>query len=290
MGPFAGYQVNRAPMIGVIAKHRAAVGNIENDDIVPTDLLTACRKAWDDALNLGEVHGFRNAQATVLAPTGTISFMMDCDTTGVEPDFSLVKSKKLVGGGEITIVNKTVQAGLEKLGYAPREVRGGRRVRRRAQQRRRRAVREGRALPGVRLRRRRPGDPLPRSREDDGRDAAVHLRRDLEDGEPAGGGDGRGRDEPLHRRVEARREGDRDLPRQLQGRAAALELRHRGARRLPPVPVHERKRLPDDRNEIGRKFRVGDYEGYIHVGVYDDGSPGDIFVDIAKDGTTLARA
>src|ERR1700682_4050165 len=108
MGAFAGYRVNRAPMIGVIAKHRAAVGNIENSDVVPSDLLTACRKAWDDALNLGEVHGFRNAQATVLAPTGPISFMMDCDTTGVEPDFSLVKSKKLVGGGDITIVNKTV--------------------------------------------------------------------------------------------------------------------------------------------------------------------------------------
>src|SRR5207244_3866164 len=82
----------------------------------------AARKAWDDALDLGEVHGFRNAQATVLAPTGTISFMMDCDTTGVEPDFSLVKSKKLVGGGEITIVNKTVPMALEKLGYAPSEV------------------------------------------------------------------------------------------------------------------------------------------------------------------------
>src|SRR5213080_1262607 len=122
MGPFDGYQVNRAPMIGVIAKHRAAVGNIENSDIVPSDLLAACSKAWDDALNLGEVHGFRNAQATVLAPTGTISFMMDCDTTGVEPDFSLVKSKKLVGGGEITIVNKTVPMALERLGYAPREV------------------------------------------------------------------------------------------------------------------------------------------------------------------------
>src|SRR6266851_5753828 len=122
MGAFAGHQVNGAPMIGVIAKHRAAVGNIENSDVVPSDLLTACRKAWDDALNLGEVHGFRNAQATVLAPTGTISFMMDCDTTGVEPDFALVKSKKLVGGGEITIVNKTVPMALEKLGYAPSEV------------------------------------------------------------------------------------------------------------------------------------------------------------------------
>src|SRR5499427_582353 len=122
MGPFAGYRPNAAAMIGVIAKHRAAVGNIAASETVPSDLLGAARKAWDEALDLGEVHGYRNAQATVLAPTGTISFMMDCDTTGVEPDFSLVKSKKLVGGGEITIVNKTVPLGLEKLGYAPSEV------------------------------------------------------------------------------------------------------------------------------------------------------------------------
>src|SRR5215212_4777812 len=122
MGPFAGYRKNAAAMLGVMAKHRAAVGNIETSETVPSDLLSACRKAWDDTLNLGEVHGYRNAQSTVLAPTGTISFMMDCDTTGVEPDFSLVKSKKLVGGGEITIVNRTVPLGLEKLGYAPSEV------------------------------------------------------------------------------------------------------------------------------------------------------------------------
>src|SRR5438874_9686146 len=122
MGPFAGYQRNAAAMIGVIAKHRAAVGNIETSETVPADLLSACRQAWDDALDLGEVAGYRNAQATVLAPTGTISFMMDCDTTGVEPDFSLVKSKKLVGGGEITIVNKSVPMALDKLGYAPAEV------------------------------------------------------------------------------------------------------------------------------------------------------------------------
>src|SRR6478672_122342 len=122
MGAFAGHQPNAAAMLGVMQQHRAAVGNIQDSDVVPADLLAACRKAWDDALNMGELHGFRNAQATVLAPTGTISFMMDCDTTGVEPDFSLVKSKKLVGGGEITIVNKTVAGGLEKLGYAPNEV------------------------------------------------------------------------------------------------------------------------------------------------------------------------
>src|SRR5919201_334887 len=122
MGPFAGYQPNAAAMIGVMAQPRAAVGNIQDAEVIPADLLTACRQAWDDVLNLGEVHGYRNAQATVLAPTGTISFMMDCDTTGVEPDFSLVKSKKLVGGGEITIVNKSVPMALDKLGYAPAEV------------------------------------------------------------------------------------------------------------------------------------------------------------------------
>ncbi|MBW3592686.1 MAG: vitamin B12-dependent ribonucleotide reductase, partial [Actinobacteria bacterium] len=122
MGPFAGYQPNAAAMVGVIAKHRAAVGNIETSQSITGDLLAAARRSWDDALNIGEVSGYRNAQATVLAPTGTISFMMDCDTTGVEPDFSLVKSKKLVGGGEITIVNKTVGMALDKLGYAPTEV------------------------------------------------------------------------------------------------------------------------------------------------------------------------
>src|SRR5690242_18429230 len=122
MGPHVGYRPNTAAMLGVIAKHRAAVGNIQHAESVPDDLLAAARQSWDDALNLGEVHGFRNAQATVLAPTGTISFMMDCDTTGVEPDFSLVKSKRLVGGGEITIVNKTVPMALEKLGYTPSEI------------------------------------------------------------------------------------------------------------------------------------------------------------------------
>ena len=127
-------------------------GQHRDAETVPADLLGAARKSWDDALDLGEVNGYRNAQATVLAPTGTISFMMDCDTTGVEPDFSLVKSKKLVGGGEITIVNKTVAGGLEKLGYAPSEVDEVDRLRRRAQHGRRSAVREERALPRVRLR------------------------------------------------------------------------------------------------------------------------------------------
>src|SRR5688500_7489603 len=123
MGPFYGYQPNAAAMIGVIAKHRAAVGNIEDTHSVPADLLTACRQAWDDALDAGEVNGYHNSQATVLAPTGTISFMMDCDTTGVEPDIALVKYKKLVGGGVMKIGNGTVPMALSKL--RSEERRGG---------------------------------------------------------------------------------------------------------------------------------------------------------------------
>jgi ribonucleoside-diphosphate reductase alpha chain len=242
------------------------------------------------------VHGFRNAQATVLAPTGTISFMMDCDTTGVEPDFSLVKSKKLVGGGEITIVNKTVPMALSELGYAPREVEEivayideraaswG-------------SAPQDRALPGVRLRDRRARDPLHGSREDDGRGAAVHLGRDLEDGQPARADVGRRGLAAADRVVAARRQGDRDLPRQLQGRAAALRVEgHLGGGRIAQIHAlggvvaspEAAAGLPDDRTEVGRKFKVGEYEGYIHVGLFEDGTPGDIFVDIAKEGTTLA--
>jgi ribonucleoside-diphosphate reductase alpha chain len=286
MGPFAGYQVNRAPMIGVIAKHRAAVGNIENDDIVPTDLLAACRKSWDDALNLGEVHGFRNAQATVLAPTGTISFMMDCDTTGVEPDFSLVKSKKLVGGGEITIVNKTVQAGLEKLGYAPSEVQE--------------------VVAYVDERNSVVGAPYVKADHYPVFDCAVGDRAIHYSGhvkmmgatQPFISGaisktvnlpEEASVEDVMNLYVDAWKLGVKAIAiyRDNCKVAQPLSSSGSGAKALPPVPVHDRRRLPDDRNEIGRKFRVGDYEGYIHVGVYDDGSPGDIFVDIAKDGTTL---
>jgi ribonucleoside-diphosphate reductase alpha chain len=286
MGPFAGYQVNRAPMIGVIAKHRAAVGNIENDEVVPSDLLAACRKAWDDALNLGEVHGYRNAQATVLAPTGTISFMMDCDTTGVEPDFSLVKSKKLVGGGEITIVNKTVSGGLEKLGYAPREVEE--------------------IVAFVDERNTVVGAPYVKAEHFPVFDCAVgdraihylgHVKM-MGATQPFISGaisktvnlpEEASVDDVMNLYIDAWKLGVKAIAIYRDNCKVAQPLSSSGAaaKALPPVPVHDRRRLPDDRNEIGRKFRVGDYEGYIHVGVYDDGSPGDIFVDIAKDGTTL---
>jgi ribonucleoside-diphosphate reductase alpha chain len=120
-GPFAGYPENREPFIRVMRKHRSALKDVEQTH-VPRALYRAAASAWDDAVELGEQYGYRNAQATVLAPTGTIGFMMDCDTTGVEPDIALVKYKKLVGGGLMKIVNQTVPMALAKLGYEDDQV------------------------------------------------------------------------------------------------------------------------------------------------------------------------
>jgi len=287
MGAHAGYQENRAPMIGVIAKHRAAVGNIQDQNVVPAEMLASARKAWDDALNLGEVHGYRNAQATVLAPTGTISFMMDCDTTGVEPDFSLVKSKRLVGGGEITIVNKTVAAGLEKLGYAPREV--------------------DEIVAYVDERNTVVGAPYVKSEHFPVFDCAVgdraihylgHVKM-MGAVQPFISGaisktvnlpETATVEDVMSLYVDAWKLGVKAIAIYRDNCKVAQPLSSSGkdAVATPPVLVRERKRLPLDRTEVGRKFQVGDHEGYIHVGLYDDGSPGDIFVDIAKDGTTMA--
>ncbi len=291
MGAFAGYRPNAAAMLGVISKHRAAVGNIADAETVPADLLGAARKAWDDALDLGEVNGYRNAQATVLAPTGTISFMMDCDTTGVEPDFSLVKSKKLVGGGEITIVNKTVAGGLEKLGYAPNEV--------------------DEIVAFVDERNTVVGAPYVKGEHYPVFDCAVGERAIHYRGhvkmmgaiQPFISGaisktvnlpETASIDDVAQLYVESWKLGVKAVAIYRDNCKVAQPLSGKGDKGaqqpLAPaglVAAPRRRRLPDDRVEVGRKFRVGEYEGYIHVGVFDDGSPGDIFVDIAKDGTTL---
>src|SRR6187431_3184196 len=292
MGPFAGYQPNAAAMIGVIAKHRAAVGNIQHSTSVPDDLLAAARRAWDDALELGEVSGFRNAQATVLAPTGTISFMMDCDTTGVEPDFSLVKSKRLVGGGEITIVNKTVPMALDKLGYTPNET--------------------SEIVAFIDERNTIVGAPYVKAEHYPVFDCAIGERaihylghvKMMGATQPFISGaisktvnlpETVSVDEVSQLLIDAWKLGVKAIAIYRDNCKVAQPLSGRkdgeaGAQleAAPPVALTQRRRLPDDREEVGRKFRVGDYEGYIHVGLYEDGSPGDIFVDIAKDGTTLA--
>ncbi|HSF62569.1 MAG TPA: vitamin B12-dependent ribonucleotide reductase [Gaiellaceae bacterium] len=293
MGPFAGYQPNAAAMTGVIAKHRAAVGNIDHSSSVPDDLLVAARRAWDDALELGEVAGWRNSQATVLAPTGTISFMMDCDTTGVEPDFSLVKSKKLVGGGEITIVNKTVPMALEKLGYAPSEVEE--------------------IVAFVDERNTVVGAPSVKTEHYPVFDCAIGDRAIQYMGhvkmmgavQPFISGalsktvnlpEETTVDEISQLFIESWQLGVKAIAIYRDNCKVAQPLSKKGdagATTLAPVsaviPGHpQRRRLPDDRVEVGRKFKVGEYEGYIHVGLFEDGTPGDIFVDIAKEGTTLA--
>ena len=293
MGPFAGYQRNAAAMIGVVAKHRAAVGNIENTGTVPADLLGACRTAWDEALDLGEVAGYRNAQGTVLAPTGTISFMMDCDTTGVEPDFSLVKSKKLVGGGEITIVNKTVPLGLEKLGYAPSEV--------------------DEIVAYVDERNSMVGAPYVKTEHYPVFDCAIGERAIHYRGhvkmmgavQPFISGaisktvnlpETVTVDEVGGLLIEAWQLGVKAIAIYRDNCKVAQPLSGSKDKSVALLPTGatgvmghpQRRRLPDDRVEVGRKFKVGEYEGYIHVGLFEDGTPGDIFVDIAKEGTTLA--
>ena len=239
------------------------------------------------------MHGFRNAQATVLAPTGTISFMMDCDTTGVEPDFSLVKSKKLVGGGEITIVNKTVPMALGELGYAPREVeeivayideRGGvvgaphlktehypvfdcaigeRAIHYMGHVKMMGAVQpfiSGAISKTVNLPEQTAIDEIAKLFVESwqlGVKAIAIYRDNCKVAQP--------------------------LSSSKDGPAVVLPVGATGV-----VAHPQRRRLPDDRTEVGRKFKVGEYEGYIHVGLFEDGTPGDIFVDIAKEGTTLA--
>ena len=181
---------------------------------------------------MGEEHGFRNAQATVLAPTGTIGFMMDCDTTGVEPDIALVKYKKLVGGGLMKIVNQTVPMALAEAGLHRAAGQGDHRVHRRERDHRGRAARQGRAPAGVRLRlqagARRALDPLHGPHQDDGRHAAVPVGRDQQDRQRAEGSDRRGDRAGLHRLLADRRQGGVDLPRRLQAHAAAEHLARQG--------------------------------------------------------------
>jgi len=223
----------------------------------------------------------------------TISFMMDCDTTGVEPDFSLVKSKKLVGGGEITIVNKTVPLGLEKLGYAPNEI--------------------DEVVAYIDERNSVVGAPYVKTEHYPVFDCAIGERAVHYSGhvkmmgaiQPFISGaisktvnlpEQATIDEVAQVFVDAWKLGVKAIAiyrdnckvaQPLSGKADKQSaLAPAGAAGLVAAP--RRRRLPDDRTEIGRKFRVGDYEGYIHVGVFDDGTPGDIFIDIAKEGTTLA--
>jgi ribonucleoside-diphosphate reductase alpha chain len=284
IGAFDEYDKNSDAMLRVIRKHRAAVANIDAA-VVPDEMMLSARKAWDEALSAGETNGYRNAQATVLAPTGTISFMMDCDTTGVEPDFSLVKSKKLVGGGDITIVNQTVPTALAKLGYAPHEI-----------DQIVAHINEHNTVvgaPGFK------GEHLPVFDVAVG-DRAIHHMGHVNmmaAVQPFISG-------AISKTVNLPNEVTVDDVANLYLDAwklgvKAIAIYRDGCKVAQPLSTKsdtpeliaakpQRRVMPIDRQEVGRKFKVGEYEGYIHVGLFPEGDPGDVFVDIAKEGTTLA--
>ena len=252
MGPFAGYTENAEHMLRVLRMHRAEAAKID-EELVPPSLLGAAQQSWDESVELAEQFGVRNSQASVLAPTGTISFLMDCDTTGIEPDLGLVKTKKLVGGGTMSIVNQTIPRALTRLGYtqfqidsivayidANMSIVGC-------------TPRQGRAPPGVRMLDGRQRHPLHGPRADDGGRAAIHQRRDIQNDQHARVVDGRRRRGHAHGGLEGGPQGRRDLPRQLQGRAAALDDEEGERRDLRGCECFARRGGADHRRRAHRR-------------------------------------
>ena len=291
MGPFEAYEENRdADAAGdgdALGEGRA------RSRPAPQYLQDAARRLWDDVLAHGRRHGFRNAQATVLAPTGTISFMMDCDTTGIEPDIALVKYKQLAGGGMLKIVNQTVPLALaDARATTPSEIESI------VAHIDKHDTIEGAAdlklehLPvfdcAFQPRNGTPLDSLEGPHPHDGRGPAVHLRGHLEDGEHAQGQHAGGRGRRLHGRLAAGAEGPGHLSRRLEGGPAALDQERRPTRRPKSWwPRPRRERLPDTRQSITHKFSISGHEGYITVGLYPDGRPGELFITMAKEGSTI---
>jgi ribonucleoside-diphosphate reductase alpha chain len=299
MGPYARYAENREPHNHVMRKHRDAAYEIPED--APDDeLLAAARRSWDEAVELGEEHGYRNAQATVLAPTGTISFLMDCDTTGVEPDFSLVKFKELVGGGHMTIVNGTVPLALRTLGYADEETEAIV-----AHIDERGTIVEA---PGLRA------EHLPVFDVAVGERAISHMGhiRMMGAVQPfISGAISKTVNMPEETTVEdiadaylqAWKLGVKALAIYRDGSKTAQALRTEASEAKdaaaeaseaaaepppPPEPKPFRRRMPRERQSITHKFSIGGHEGYITAGMYEDGSVGEIFLtDIGKEGSTL---
>jgi len=290
-GPFPGYAKNREPMLRVMRKHRAALRDINRVN-VPKPLFEAAREIWDECVELGEQHGYRNAQSTVLAPTGTIGFMMDCDTTGVEPDIALVKYKKLVGGGLMKIVNNTVPMALSKLGYTQAQItdivayidenetiegaphlkdnhlavfdcafkptRGARSIHYMGHIKMMGAVQpfiSGAISKTVNVPKAAAVEEIEQAYIDAWRIGAkaVSIYRD-----------GSKRTQPLN------------TSKDKQAAAASAEAGPR------------RRRLSDERQSITHKFDISGHEGYITVGLYEDGQPGELFLTMAKEGSTIS--
>ena len=297
-GPFAGYEKNREPMLRVMRKHRDATRKI-NATHVPLDLLQAAKQSWDEVVTLGERQGFKNSQISVLAPTGTIAFMMDCDTTGVEPDIALVKYKKLVGGGMIKIVNQTVPLALKRLGYEKDEIRaivefidehdtiegapylkvehlavfdcafkpaqGSRSIHYMGHLKMLAAAQpfiSGAISKTINM----PEESTP-----------VEIEQAYIEGWKLGlkavaiYRDGCKRSQPLSTKRDDSGVSAESLSSEVAGGGAPI-----------------RHRLPDERRSLTHKFSINGHEGYITVGVYEDGNPGEIWLTMAKEGSTIS--
>src|SRR5258708_6702843 len=292
-GPFSEYPKNREPMLRVVEKHRQAAHQLSTSP-ESAEVVDAARQTWDEAVKLGRAHGYRNAQATVLAPTGTIGLMMDCDTTGIEPDLAIVKYKKLVGGGLLKIVNTTVPAALRKLGYdevkvkeiveyidendtiegAPtlmdehlkvfdcafKPVNGSRPIPPMGHLPMMAAVQpfiSGSMSKTVNL-------PTDATAEDIQKTYFESWKLGLKC--IAIYRDGCKRSQPLSTSLDKEK------------KATPVEVEYRAVRR----------KLPDERKAITHKFDIQGHEGYLTVGLYEDGMPGELFVTMAKEGATIS--
>jgi len=352
LGPFAEYEVNAEPMLAVMRKHRDAMKRIDPAH-APLDLLQAGKRAWDEVVELGERHGLRNSQISVLAPTGTIAFMMDCDTTGVEPDIALVKYKKLVGGGMIKIVNNTVPRALKRLGYDREQVReivefideqdtiegaphlkpehlpvfdcafkpakGSRSIHYTGHLRMLSAVQpfiSGAISKTINM----PEDSTPDEilqaylegwqlglkavaiyRDGCKRSQPLSTRKDVTlsaKGSEGSGGSPRA-DEPAANTASTGA-GPRGSSKEAvaAGQPAPTAVpAPQSALPASSQPAHAphlqerravRRKLSDERRAITHKFSINEHEGYITVGLYEDGQPGEIFLVMAKEGSTIS--
>jgi len=316
MGAHAGYADNAEPMQHVLRMHRDEVSSIDAR-LVPVDLLSAARDSWQSAVELAEVHGVRNAQATVLAPTGTISFLMDCDTTGIEPDLALVKTKKLVGGGTMSIVNQTVPRALRRLGYTPEEIDAivahidehksilgapalraehlpvfacsmGDNVIHYSGHVKMMAAAQPFISGAISKTVNMPEDATVEEIEQLHIDAwrmglkAVAIYRDnCKVGQPLSTTKKDGEEESM-----VSGSATSTHVEELHARIAELEMTLADHVVVPPVT--SRTRLPRRRRSNTFAFRVADCEGYVTVGEFEDGRPGEVFMRVSKQGSTLS--
>jgi ribonucleoside-diphosphate reductase alpha chain len=326
MGPFAGFHENAEAMLEVLRMHRREVAKIDEEQ-VPTELLGAAQEAWDTAVELAEAHGVRNSQATVLAPTGTISFLMDCDTTGIEPDLGLVKTKKLVGGGTMSIVNQTVPRALTRLGYSPEETEGivsyidehktivgapklraehlpvfacsmgDNTIHYLGHVRMMAAAQpfiSGAISKTVNLPEEVTVEEIEKLHVDAwqmGLKAVAIYRDNCKVAQPLAttkrgeteapimtedDTSGNGRKTDTHVREAA-------LLERISELEGALQAKH-----VMAPATTTRTRLPRKRRSNTFAFRVADCEGYVTVGEYEDGRPGEVFMKVSKQGSTLS--